>query len=69
MRKLLALSLALLLMVACKPQVPSDYLQPGEMEDILYDYHLAQAMAQRNEGGSEAERMVAYREMVFESMA
>ena len=65
MRKLLALSLALLLMVACKPQVPSDYLQPGEMEDILYDYHLAQAIAQRNEGGSEAERMVAYREMVF----
>ena len=31
----------------CKPGVPSDILQPDAMEDILYDYHLADAMAQR----------------------
>lgn len=30
---------------ACKPKVPSEYIQPSDMEDILYDYHLAQAMA------------------------
>ena len=29
----------------CKPGVPSEYLQPGEMEDILYDYHVADGMA------------------------
>lgn len=37
--------------LACKPQVPDEYLQPGEFEDILYDYHLADAMA---EGGDDA---------------
>lgn len=35
---------ACILVVSCKPQVPSEYLQPGEMEDILYDYHLAMGM-------------------------
>ena len=23
--------------VSCKPGVPDDYIQPGKMEDILYD--------------------------------
>ena len=32
-------------MLSCKPSVPSKYIQPGDMEDILYDYHIAQAMA------------------------
>ncbi len=35
---------ALLLLMACKPSVPSEYIQPGDMEDILYDYHVAKAM-------------------------
>ncbi len=39
------LILLLLWMTACKPTVPSEYIQPGELEDILYDYHVAQAMA------------------------
>ena len=41
---------ALLLLTAqgCKPGVPSQYIQPGEMEDILYDYHLAGAMARNS---------------------
>lgn len=30
----------------CKPGVPRDIIQPDVMEDILYDYHLADAMAQ-----------------------
>lgn len=33
-----------LLLASCKPQVPGEYLQPDEMEDILYDYHLASGM-------------------------
>lgn len=40
---------AVLMLVGCKPQVPSSYIQPGEMEDILYDYYLAEAMANRTE--------------------
>lgn len=39
-----------LLVAACKPTVPSQYLQPDEMEDILYDLHLTQAIAQTNYG-------------------
>lgn len=36
-------------MVSCKPTVPSRYIQPDDMEDLLYDLHIAQAMA--NEAG------------------
>lgn len=39
--------MAMLALWACTPTVPSRYIQPDEMEDILYDYHLAQALAQR----------------------
>ena len=35
-------------MVSCRPTVPSNYIQPGEMENILYDYHISQAMGFRN---------------------
>lgn len=38
-----------MLIGACKPQTPKQFIQPGEMEDILVDYHLAMAMA--NETG------------------
>jgi hypothetical protein len=41
----------LLLAVACKPSVPSQYIQPGELEDILYDYHVAEAMSKTTGGG------------------
>lgn len=36
-------------LVACKPRVPEQFLQPDELEDILFDYHVAQAMAQQEE--------------------
>lgn len=42
----------LLLVMACTPSVPSEYIQPGDMEDILYDYHLAEAMAKEERGGN-----------------
>lgn len=35
-----------LLLIGCKPSVPDGVLSPKEMEDVLYDYHLADAMAQ-----------------------
>ena len=37
--------LTLLLLAACKPKVPSHVIQPGKMEDVLYDYYLAQGMS------------------------
>lgn len=65
-------SVIALLIVACKPQVPGKYLQPGEMEDILYDYHLAISMAQDentpdgNEAdGTNEERRLLYEELVL----
>ena len=36
------------LLYSCKPQVPGEYLQPDEMEDILYDYHIALGMLDDN---------------------
>ncbi|MBO7110238.1 MAG: DUF4296 domain-containing protein, partial [Prevotella sp.] len=36
-----------MLFIACKPGTPSQYIQPDEMEDILVDYYMAQAMAQQ----------------------
>lgn len=46
------LPLLLLLLTSCKPTIPGEYLQPDEMEDVLYDYHLAQAMGvQMLDGG------------------
>lgn len=44
MRRFLPIALLLALVFSCKPTVPSDYIQPGDMEEILYDYHVAQAM-------------------------
>lgn len=35
----------MLLLSACKPQVPSKYLQPDDMEDLMYDYYLSQGIS------------------------
>lgn len=40
-----------LLLAACKPQVPGKYIQPDEMEDLLYDYHIAMGMVPGDEDG------------------
>ena len=44
--KLAVLILFSLVLNGCKPSVPDGVLSPNEMEDLLYDYHLADAMAQ-----------------------
>ena len=51
-RSLPFLILLMMVVAACKPTVPSDIIQPDDMEDILYEYHIAQAMARIEEGGS-----------------
>ena len=35
----------MVLLSACKPQVPSKYLQPDEMENLMYDYYLSQGIS------------------------
>lgn len=42
------LIVSILILMACKPSVPKEYIQPGDMEDILYDFHVSQAMAKEN---------------------
>ena len=53
----------LLLLFGCKPSVPNDIIQPDDMEDILYDYQLADAMAQQT--NDYAYNQVLYREAVL----
>jgi hypothetical protein len=45
--------LVVCLLASCKPALPGDIISPGKMEDILYDYHLALAMLQHDNKGSE----------------
>lgn len=48
----LFLLLCMAIMHSCSPSIPSEYIQPDDMEDILYDYQLAQAMGtQTMDGG------------------
>ena len=55
MRKYSLIPLLLIaLLMACTPSVPKRFIQPGDMEDILYDYHIAQAMAKAERGGDNA---------------
>lgn len=39
----------MVLLAACKPGTPSQYIQPDDMEDILVDYHTAMAMVQQED--------------------
>lgn len=53
-------------LTGCKPRVPKEYLQPGKMEDILYDYLLADGIAYTEDNYQElAFRRQTYREAVL----
>ncbi len=55
----------LFVLQSCKPTIPSKYLSKGDMEDILYDFHLAEAMTENvYEEGANAD-MIAYKEAVL----
>lgn len=59
------LVLAIVVLVAsCKPTVPSGIIQSDEMEDLLYDYHLADAMA-RQASGNYDQNLQAYHAAVL----
>lgn len=61
-RHLLYVVLAAGLLLSCKPSVPSQFIQPGDMEDLLYDYHIAQAMAVQN---AKDDKERAYNETLY----
>lgn len=46
---------------SCKPSIPRKYLQPGQLEAILYDYHIAEGIQQLNGGGADSLAMLSYR--------
>ena len=52
-----------MLLVACKPSVPSKYLSKSEMADVLYDLHVAEAMVSMEPSDTAA--MVTYRAAVL----
>lgn len=48
----------------CKPSVPSGIIGERDMEDILYEYHLNEAMAQQTSGQYES-NIIAYQTALF----
>lgn len=58
-----AIAWGMALVIACKPSVPSEYIQPDDMEDLLYDYHIAQTMAEEN--GQTPEEKDYYQTLYF----
>ncbi len=57
--------LGICLLVSCKPGVPSGIIQPDDLEELLYDYHLAQAMAEKSYDSVNYKRY-SYVKAVFE---
>ncbi len=60
-----ATTFILLFLVACSVELPSHVISQGRMERILYDYHIAQSMAEAQGGDVEANRYL-YVQKVFE---
>lgn len=51
---------AIALLSSCKPSVPSEYIQPDDMEDLIYDYHLAQGIASQQDGNQDYNRELTF---------
>lgn len=61
---LVAVMALLFCVSSCKPSLPSGVLSKGKMTDILYDYHLALAMAHMDDNGDKGQSL-AYCEAVL----
>jgi hypothetical protein len=64
-RKGVGLLFFLFMLVSCSVDLPSYVISEGMMEKILYDYHMAQGMAEAEGGDVEANRYL-YVQKVFE---
>lgn len=65
-RIIILLSLVLFSLFSCKPGVPNGILSEGEMEDILYDYHIAKGLASQKTSDSLSYYTRYYHKKVFE---
>lgn len=61
---LVAVMALLFCVSSCKPSLPGGVLSKSKMTDILYDYHLALAMAHMDDNGDKGQSL-AYREVVL----
>lgn len=55
----------IVLLGSCKPGVPNKYIQPSEMANILYEYHLADAVVNASQG-TDSIAMRAYQANILE---
>ena len=55
--------LVVFLLSSCRKKAPEDILSPSKMEEILYDYHIAQAMGQLSDSADYNTKL--YSEAVF----
>ena len=60
---LLGVFFSLVALFSCKPETPSDILSEAQMEDVLFDFHLAQEMAATSSDVAFNQR--TYEEAVF----
>ncbi len=60
-----ALALMVITLSACRPGIPSDVLSEGDMVDILYDVHVAQAMTEVDGALKDNRDVVALRSAVL----
>ena len=65
-RNIVLLSLALSFFYSCKPGVPSGILSQGDMEEVLYDYHIAKGLANQKSSDSISYYTRYYQQKVFE---
>ncbi len=64
--KVISYIILLLLVVACAPSTPSGILSKDEMEDVLYDMHIAQSLYDRRaDGVATSAELVALRASVL----
>lgn len=59
---IIILALALTTFLGCKPSIPDGIISPGDMEDILYDYHVSRAMSRET---SNSEMDMDYKEVMY----
>ena len=66
MNKLYCILICLVAIISCKPGIPADVLSEGTMVDILYDMHVAQAMADNGNILQNSKEIIALRSSVLQ---
>lgn len=67
-RRHIVFGLLLVLLSACTPKVPGEYIQPDDMEDILYDYFVSQGIAKEEDMENTSRVMDYRRKLYFEAV-